>query len=156
MPGSEKIGSSAAPNLVRVIDYETTGLPESAAAEVIELARIDVDLGTGAICNGWRSFARPRGTIPPDVKAVHHTLETQLSEAKSAADAAAGEVAKLQDAGKALTAELADAKSKAESVAAEMAQAVEQKTQEATALQAKVTELEAALAAAKAASGSAQ
>ena len=83
------------------------------------------------------------------------TLETQLSEAKSAADAAAGEVTKLQDAGKALSAELADAKSKAESVAAEMAKTVEQKTQEATALQAKVTELEAALAAAKAASGSA-
>jgi hypothetical protein len=37
-----------------------------------------------------------------------------------------------------------------------MAKAVEQKTREATALQAKVTELEAALAAAKAASGSAQ
>ncbi len=83
-------------------------------------------------------------------------LETQLSEAKTAAEAAAGEVTKLQDAGKALQAELAEAKSKVESVAAEMAKSVEQKTQEATALQAKVTELEAALAAAKSASGSSQ
>lgn len=81
-------------------------------------------------------------------------LETQMSEAKSAAEAAKGEVTKLQDAGKALEAELADAKAKAEASATDMAKAMEQKVQEATALQAKVTELEAAVAAAK--SGTAQ
>jgi exodeoxyribonuclease X len=79
--GIEKAGSGAAPKLVRVIDYETTGLPDSPAAEVIELARIDVDLRTGAIGNGWRSFARPRGAIPPDVKAVHHILEEDVANA---------------------------------------------------------------------------
>jgi predicted nucleic acid-binding Zn-ribbon protein len=81
-------------------------------------------------------------------------LETQMSEAKSAAEAAKGEVTKLQDAGKALEAELADAKAMAEASAADVAKAMEQKVQEATALQAKVAELEAAIAAAK--SGTAQ
>lgn len=84
------------------------------------------------------------------------TLETQITEARTAAEAAAGEVNKLQEAGKALEAELADAKTKAEGAAAEMSKALEEKTQELTALQAKVGELEAALAAAKAGSGAAQ
>lgn len=81
MSGIEKSGSGAVPKLVRVIDYETTGLPDSPAAEVIELARIDIDLQTGAIGNGWRSFARPKGAIPPDVKAVHHILEEDVADA---------------------------------------------------------------------------
>ena len=45
----KKAGTESAPRLVRVIDYETTGLPDSPAAEVIELARIDVDLATGPL-----------------------------------------------------------------------------------------------------------
>jgi uncharacterized protein HemX len=83
-------------------------------------------------------------------------LETQVTEAKAAAEASVGEVTKLQDAGKALEAEIADTKAKAEGVAAEMSKALEEKTKELTALQAKVGELEAALAAAKAGSGAAQ
>ena len=88
------------------------------------------------------------------LRSASAALETQLSEAKTAVEAAAGEVTKLQDAGKTLEAELADAKAKAEAAAADMAKAMEQKVQEATALQAKVTELEAAVVAAK--SGAAQ
>jgi cell division protein FtsL len=61
-------------------------------------------------------------------------LQTQVTESKAAADAAAAEVAKLQEAGKAL----------------------EERAKMADMLQAKVTELEAALAAAKAAVGTAQ
>jgi len=97
------------------------------------------------------------------LKAAAATLETQLAEAKSAAEASAGEVAKLQEAGKSAAAELADAKSKLEASAAELTNAmeqkakeIEQKAQEVTALQAKVTELEAALTAAKSAAGTAQ
>jgi uncharacterized protein HemX len=90
------------------------------------------------------------------MQAATAALETQLSEAKTAAEAATGEVKKLQDAGKALEAEFADAKAKAEASAAEMTKALEQKVQDATALQAKVTELEAALAAAKSATGTTQ
>ena len=80
-------------------------------------------------------------------------LETQLSEVKTSAEAAAGEIAKHQEAGKALEAELAAMKAKADGAAAEVSNAIEQKAQEVTALQVKVTELEAALAAAKASSG---
>lgn len=61
-------------------------------------------------------------------------LQTQAAESKAAADAATAEVAKLQEAGKAL----------------------EERAKMADTLQAKVTELEAALAAAKAAAGTAQ
>jgi hypothetical protein len=62
------------------------------------------------------------------------TLQTQASDARAAADAATAEVATLQEAGKAL----------------------EERASMADTLQAKVTELEAALAAAKAATGTAQ
>lgn len=81
-------------------------------------------------------------------------LETQLSEAKSTAESSASEFAKLQDAGKALQAELSDAKSKADAAVADLTKSLEAKTQEVSTLQAKVTELEAAVAAAK--SGTAQ
>ena len=62
MQGREKAGSGATPKLVRVIDYETTGLPDSPAAEVIELAQLPRDnveflvlgttLGTNAVLEG--------------------------------------------------------------------------------------------------------
>ena len=71
-------------------------------------------------------------------------LETQLSEAKSTAESSASEFAKLQDAGK----------SKADAAVADLTKSLEAKTQEVSSLQAKVTELEAAVAAAK--SGTAQ
>lgn len=67
--------------IVRVIDYETTGLPENSGSEIIELGRVDVDLNTKEIGNLWRSFAAPKGSIPPEVKAVHHILEEELSGA---------------------------------------------------------------------------
>ena len=90
------------------------------------------------------------------LKTAAATLETQLAEAKSAAEASAGEVTKLQEAGKSVAAELAEAKSKVEASAAELTKAMEQKAQEVTALQAKVTELEAALTAAKSGTGTTQ
>jgi chromosome segregation ATPase len=65
-------------------------------------------------------------------------LETQLTEAKAAAETAAGEVTKLQEAGKALESQLGEAKTQAEAALGQV-----------TTLQGKVTELEAALAAAK-------
>jgi Tfp pilus assembly protein PilN len=66
-----------------------------------------------------------------ELQAGAATLQTQIAEAKSAAEASAAEVTKLQEAGKAL----------------------EEKASLADSLQAKVTELEAALAAASAKTG---
>lgn len=69
-----------APRL-RVIDYETTGVPEDAGAEVIELAYVDVDPVALSITDRWQSFAKPVGPIPPQVKAVHHILEEDVAGA---------------------------------------------------------------------------
>jgi exodeoxyribonuclease X len=66
---------------LRVIDYETTGVPEDAGAEVIELAYVDVDPNTLTVTDRWQSFAKPVGLIPPQVKAVHHILEEDVAEA---------------------------------------------------------------------------
>lgn len=70
--------------IARVIDYETTGTPEDAGAEIIEFGRIDVDLASKVIGNGWRSFARPRGPIPAVTKAVHHIIESDVKDAPDA------------------------------------------------------------------------
>lgn len=74
------------PAIARVIDYETTGLPDTPGSEIIELGRVDVDLRTGAIGNLWRSFAAPKGPIPPQVKAVHHILEEEIAGAPELVD----------------------------------------------------------------------
>ena len=66
---------------LRVIDYETTGVPEDAGAEVIELAYVDVDPDALAVTGKWQSFAKPVGPIPPQVKAVHHILEEDVAGA---------------------------------------------------------------------------
>lgn len=66
---------------LRVIDYETTGVPEEAMAEVIELAYVDVDPKALVVTGTWQSLAKPVGLIPPQVKAVHHLLEEDLDEA---------------------------------------------------------------------------
>lgn len=61
--------------IARVIDYETTGTPDDADAEIIEFGRIDVDLTTREIGNPWSSLCLPRGPIPAVTKAVHHITE---------------------------------------------------------------------------------
>lgn len=74
--------------IARVIDYETTDLPEAENAEIIEAARIDVDVGTKAIMaeTAWRSFAFPRGSISPVAQAAHHIIEADLIEAPTMRD----------------------------------------------------------------------
>ena len=64
--------------IARVIDYETTGTPEDADAEIIEFGRIDVHLKSRRIGNAWTSLACPRGPIPAITKAVHHITERDV------------------------------------------------------------------------------
>lgn len=73
--------TNPSPRLFRVIDYETTGTPADPGAEVIELAYVDVDATSLQVTTNWRSFAKPVGPIPPQVKAVHHILEEDLADA---------------------------------------------------------------------------
>jgi len=70
--------------LARVIDYETTGFPEDAAAEIIEFGRIDLDLATLDIGNAWQSLAKPAGPIPAVTKAVHHITEAETADQPTA------------------------------------------------------------------------
>ncbi len=74
------------PRIIRVIDFETTGTPEDECAEVIELGRVDYNLGTATIENHWQARARPVHPIPPVTMAVHHiTNEMVAYEAPIAA-----------------------------------------------------------------------
>ena len=72
-----------APKIVRIWDCETTGEDPEQGAEIIELGRIDLDLATDKIGNAWTALAKPRGPIPPEVKAVHHITEAHLEDASS-------------------------------------------------------------------------
>jgi exodeoxyribonuclease X len=69
--------------IARVIDFETTGTPESDGAEIIEAGRIDVDLEQRRVLTetAWSSLCRPRSLIPPETKAVHHIQEDDVADA---------------------------------------------------------------------------
>ncbi len=71
----------ADPRIARVVDLETTGTPDDDNAEIIEMGRIDVHIPTLKIGRPWRSFASPRGPIPPTTKAVHHITEEDVKGA---------------------------------------------------------------------------
>jgi len=74
------------PKLIRVIDYETTGTQDDEHAEVIELGRIDVDLGSLNIVNPWTSLAKASRPIPPVTMAVHHITDADVEDAPMRGD----------------------------------------------------------------------
>lgn len=67
--------------IARVVDLETTGTPDDADAEIIEIGTIDVNLQTREIFGEWEQLCRPRGLIPAVTKAVHHIIEDDLKDA---------------------------------------------------------------------------
>ncbi|MEN3791945.1 exonuclease domain-containing protein [Fulvimarina sp. MAC3] len=73
--------------MVRVIDTETAGqkLEEDA---VIEIGSIDLDLGSGAICNPMQTFCDPGGVpISDGARRVHHISDEMLADAPPFAEA---------------------------------------------------------------------
>ncbi|RUX08046.1 MAG: 3'-5' exonuclease [Mesorhizobium sp.] len=74
--------------LARVIDYETTGTPEDADPEVIEMGSYDVNLASRMLVtqSAFQSLCRPRGAIPAITKAVHHISEEDVQHAPPARD----------------------------------------------------------------------
>ncbi len=71
--------------MIRVIDVETTGL-EPPDAEICEVAAIDVVRAPdGSIrCEtGFSTLVRPSRPIPPEVSAVHHITDADVSGAPS-------------------------------------------------------------------------
>jgi exodeoxyribonuclease X len=73
--------------LVRVIDFETTGMPPE--ADVIEAAYVDVvgeiaDPATGlmqwhANARGWTALVRPTRPIEVEARAAHHLSEAEVA-----------------------------------------------------------------------------
>jgi exodeoxyribonuclease X len=58
------------PRIIRVIDFETTGLEPT--DEVIEVGHCDLNRDTGSVEGGNSYLCGSRLPIPPEVRAVHH------------------------------------------------------------------------------------
>jgi exodeoxyribonuclease X len=71
--------------IARLVDFETTGLPEDPAAAICEAARLDIDLGAPdfPILTGsaWSSLINPGIPIPPETMAVHHITDEDVAGA---------------------------------------------------------------------------
>jgi len=73
--------------IIRVLDFESTGLPPDAA--VCEVGWQDVladpqDAGQTILGNGSGSLANPGRPIPPEARAVHHIGDAEVADAPSA------------------------------------------------------------------------
>ena len=79
------------PQIVRVIDLETTGNAPPAHA-VIEIGWQDVALGTDGRWElhgeGGRTFVNPNRPIPPVTQAIHHILDEEVADAPQWIDVA--------------------------------------------------------------------
>lgn len=78
---SNLFGDTGGPVIVRVWDCETARKSDDEDNELVELARVDFDLRTLSIGNEWTSLVRPKGTILPGVKGIHHITEAEVAGA---------------------------------------------------------------------------
>lgn len=69
--------------IARVIDFETTGLPEDETSAICEAGFVDVDLTAPELPLGreWTSLINPRCPIPPQTMAVHHITDAEVADA---------------------------------------------------------------------------
>lgn len=74
--------------VARIVDYETTGTPEDADPEVIEMGSYDVNLVSRMLLSqsAFSSLCRPRGTIPAVTRAIHHISDEDVRNAPLASD----------------------------------------------------------------------
>lgn len=72
---------------LRIIDIESTGLPEN-GGEVIEIASVDLarDWSISAVTS---TLVKPGKPVPPEASAVHHIVDADLVDAPSLAEAVA-------------------------------------------------------------------
>lgn len=68
---------------VRVVDIETSGLPEDEQHAICEMGWVDLDVDTGAINNPVSFFVNPGHPIPPRIRAVHHISDQMVAAAMS-------------------------------------------------------------------------
>lgn len=77
--------------LARLVDFETTGLPEDPAATICEAAKLDVDLTKPDFpiigSSAWSSLINPGIPIPPETMAVHHIMDADVVDSPKAGEA---------------------------------------------------------------------
>lgn len=73
--------ATAPPKIVRVVDVETTGLPEDEQHAICEIGWVDLDLDTMTIANPVTFYVNPGHSIPPHVRAIHHIGDADVAAA---------------------------------------------------------------------------
>lgn len=79
----------ADPALIRVIDVETSGLPEDESHGIVEIAWVDVVLPSLALGTMQSHLADPGHPIPAHVRAIHHIGDADVAGKTTSAEAAA-------------------------------------------------------------------
>jgi len=74
---------------VRVIDVETSGLPEDEQHALVEIGWVDLNLATMTIGNPVTMLVNPGHTIPAHIRAIHHISDEMVADAITPAAAVA-------------------------------------------------------------------
>jgi len=69
--------------ILRVIDFETTGLPSEGEQSVVEYAFVDIDLEKKEIIHQERDFVKPTTEMEIQARATHHIKDIDLIGAMS-------------------------------------------------------------------------
>lgn len=75
--------------IVRVIDIETSGLPEEEQHAICEIGWIDLDVETSAISNPVTFLVNPGHPLRPHVLAIHHISDEMVAGAVTPDEAVA-------------------------------------------------------------------
>lgn len=67
--------------IVRIVDVETSGLPEDENRAICEIGWVDLDLSTRLFRNPTTFLVNPGHPIPPHIRAVHHISDSDVSGA---------------------------------------------------------------------------
>lgn len=66
---------------VRVVDVETSGLPEDEQRAICEIGWVDLDLATLRVGSPVTFLVNPGHPIPPHIRAVHHISDQMVADA---------------------------------------------------------------------------
>lgn len=67
--------------IIRVVDVETSGLPEDEQHGICEIGWVDLELDHMAIRNPVTFFVNPGHPIPPHIRAIHHISDGDVAAA---------------------------------------------------------------------------
>lgn len=69
--------------IVRIVDVETSGLPEDENHAICEIGWVDLELATMRFRNPTSFLVNPGHPIPPHIRAVHHISDQMVADAVS-------------------------------------------------------------------------